>query len=80
MTVSVSDFIIERLGQWNIRRLFGYPGDGIGSVRQMIGKIRTAGSHQRPSSTGSYWLVVNPSPLLSLPVRRNLSIRFIRDR
>ncbi len=29
MSQSVSDFIIERLGQWNIRRLFGYPGDGI---------------------------------------------------
>jgi pyruvate dehydrogenase (quinone) len=29
MSQSVSDFMIERLGQWNIRRLFGYPGDGI---------------------------------------------------
>ncbi len=40
MTQSVSDFMIERLGQWNIRRLFGYPGDGIDGL---MGAVDRAG-------------------------------------
>lgn len=28
----VSDFLIERLASWNIRRIFGYPGDGINGI------------------------------------------------
>ena len=29
MTETVSDFIVHRLGQWGVRRIYGYPGDGI---------------------------------------------------
>ena len=29
---TVADFIVERLQQWNVRRVFGYPGDGINGV------------------------------------------------
>ncbi len=32
MTMTVGDFIVERLHQWGVRRLFGYPGDGINGV------------------------------------------------
>src|SRR3954464_7153152 len=28
----VSDFVIERLGAWGVRRIFGYPGDGINGL------------------------------------------------
>ena len=39
----VSDFIVERLSQWSIRRLYGYPGDGIngilGAMQRAEGKI-----------------------------------------
>ncbi|HET7583885.1 MAG TPA: thiamine pyrophosphate-requiring protein [Gemmatimonadaceae bacterium] len=32
MARSVSDFIVERMIQWGITRVFGYPGDGINGV------------------------------------------------
>ena len=38
---TVSDFVVERLLQWGVRRIFGYPGDGINGV---IGALRRAGA------------------------------------
>lgn len=39
----VSDFLIERLSEWNITRIFGFPGDGInglmGALNRSDGKI-----------------------------------------
>src|ERR1043165_8210211 len=32
MSKSVSDFLIERLYAWGIRRVYGYPGDGINGI------------------------------------------------
>jgi pyruvate dehydrogenase (quinone) len=32
MAQSVGDFFIERLYQWGVRRIYGYPGDGINGV------------------------------------------------
>jgi pyruvate dehydrogenase (quinone) len=32
MTRSVSDFMIQRLHEWGIRRIYGYPGDGINGI------------------------------------------------
>ena len=29
---TVADFVVDRLVQWNVRRIFGYPGDGINGV------------------------------------------------
>jgi pyruvate dehydrogenase (quinone) len=42
MAQSVSDFIVERLGEWNIRRLFGYPGDGIDGLMGAVDRAGTA--------------------------------------
>jgi pyruvate dehydrogenase (quinone) len=39
-TTTVSDFLISRLNAWGIRRIFGYPGDGINGI---IGAIARAG-------------------------------------
>src|SRR5246127_4363614 len=43
MSRTVGDFIVERLSQWGVRRIFGYPGDGIngvfGALRRAKGKI-----------------------------------------
>lgn len=41
MTRTVGDFVIERLHQWGIRRIYGYPGDGINGV---FGAMRRAES------------------------------------
>jgi len=43
MTQTVGDFLIERLHAWGVRRIFGYPGDGIngvlGALERAKGKI-----------------------------------------
>ncbi|POF93858.1 thiamine pyrophosphate-requiring protein [Pseudomonas putida] len=38
MTGTVGDFLVERLYQWGVRRLFGYPGDGINGVFGALGR------------------------------------------
>src|SRR5690606_31179449 len=42
--MTVSDYFIERLYQWGVRRIYGYPGDGIngvfGALNRADGKIR----------------------------------------
>lgn len=32
MSATVSDFLLERLSQWQVKRIFGYPGDGINGI------------------------------------------------
>jgi hypothetical protein len=32
MAKTVGDFLFERLRLWNVKRLFGYPGDGINGI------------------------------------------------
>lgn len=43
MSQTVSDFIVQRLHQWGVRHMFGYPGDGIngvfGALNRANGKI-----------------------------------------
>lgn len=43
MTTTVGDFLVERLYQWGVRRIYGYPGDGIngvfGALNRAQGKI-----------------------------------------
>jgi pyruvate dehydrogenase (quinone) len=29
---AVSDFMLERLSEWGVRRIYGYPGDGINGI------------------------------------------------
>jgi len=41
MAMTVSDFLVERLRQWGVTRIFGYPGDGINGV---FGALRRADS------------------------------------
>lgn len=44
MSKTASDFLVERLYDWGIRRIFGFPGDGIngvmGALNRAQGKIR----------------------------------------
>ncbi len=39
--MKVSDFVVERLHAWGVRRIYGYPGDGINGV---IGALQRAGN------------------------------------
>jgi pyruvate dehydrogenase (quinone) len=38
MSHTVSDFLIQRLNQWGIRRIYGFPGDGINGIIGAIGR------------------------------------------
>jgi pyruvate dehydrogenase (quinone) len=42
MARTVSDFLVERLSDWGVKRTFGYPGDGINGV---MGALNRASDH-----------------------------------
>lgn len=35
---TVSDFVLDRLGQWGVQRIYGYPGDGINGLIGAFGR------------------------------------------
>ena len=37
-TKTVGDFLLERLAQWGVRRIYGYPGDGINGIMGAFGR------------------------------------------
>jgi len=37
---TVSDYLLQRLSEWGIRRIFGYPGDGINGLIGAFGRTR----------------------------------------
>jgi pyruvate dehydrogenase (quinone) len=39
MKENVSDFLVRRLSEWGVKRIFGYPDDGISGI--MGGKSKT---------------------------------------
>jgi pyruvate dehydrogenase (quinone) len=40
---TVGDFVVERLKEWGVRRVFGYPGDGIGEFDGALGRAARKG-------------------------------------
>ncbi|MBA3477275.1 MAG: thiamine pyrophosphate-requiring protein [Lautropia sp.] len=44
MTVTTSDHLLERLREWGVRRIFGYPGDGINGL---LGAFDRAGDEMQ---------------------------------
>jgi len=38
MAHTVSDFLVQRLAQWGVERIFGYPGDGINGIMGALGR------------------------------------------
>jgi pyruvate dehydrogenase (quinone) len=40
MAKTVGDFLLERLGQWGVKRVYGYPGDGINGIMGAFGRNR----------------------------------------
>lgn len=45
MARDVSDFIIDRMIEWGIHRIYGYPGDGIGGF---FGALEKAEKDEKP--------------------------------
>jgi pyruvate dehydrogenase (quinone) len=42
MADTVGDFLLKRLHQWGVRRVFGYPGDGINGILSAFGRAPDA--------------------------------------
>ena len=40
MTKTVSDFMVQRLYEWGVRRIFGYPGDGINGIMGALARAQ----------------------------------------
>src|ERR1700758_2255014 len=45
MSITVGDYLLERLSTWGIRRIYGYPGDGINGI---LGAFERSSNGQRP--------------------------------
>ena len=39
MAKTASDFLVQRLYEWGVRRIFGYPGDGINGIMGALGRV-----------------------------------------
>ena len=44
MSKNVSEFVVERMQQWGVRRIFGYPGDGIAGLDVAVDDADKAGT------------------------------------
>ncbi len=44
MSKNVSEFVVERMQQWGVRRIFGYPGDGIAGLDVAVDNADQAGT------------------------------------
>lgn len=52
MSSTVSDFLIDRLIEWDLHRFYGYPGDGVGGFDGALERAQSAGkdfSYIRPT-------------------------------
>src|SRR6201987_3931336 len=39
MAATVGDFLLRRLTEWGVRRIYGYPGDGINGIMGAFGRF-----------------------------------------
>jgi pyruvate dehydrogenase (quinone) len=50
MSETVGDFVVERLHSWGVRKVFGYPGDGINGVFGALNRApRSLSARSTPS-------------------------------
>jgi pyruvate dehydrogenase (quinone) len=52
MSTTVSDFVVQRVREWGVTRVFGFPGDGVGELDGALGQAQRDGqglSYVRPT-------------------------------
>src|SRR5438045_9393554 len=42
MTATASDFLIRRINEWGLKRIYGYPGDGINGIMGALDRANGA--------------------------------------
>ena len=70
MSETVGDFLLERLRTWGVRRIYGYPGDGINGLMGAFGRSSNGRPEGRPSSSRCAtrrWRPSWPAPTRSSP-------------
>ena len=59
MDDTVGDFILERLAEWGVERVYGYPGDGINGVTAALargeGRIDPHGARDEEMAATMAW-------------------------
>src|ERR1019366_1998676 len=40
MSETVGDFLVKRLGEWGVHRIYGYPGDGINGIMGALDRAK----------------------------------------
>ena len=81
MTQTVGDFVVSRLQAWGVRRMFGYPGDGINGVFGVCNAPTARSNSFRPamrkrqrswhppmSSSAASWVFTSPRPVRALHI------------
>jgi pyruvate dehydrogenase (quinone) len=72
MSETVGDFIIERLHAWGVRRIYGYPGDGINGVFGALNRAQAdSRKHRRDKDKDQ------PAPIEFIQVRHEEMAAFM---
>ena len=50
MKDTVADYLLKRLGEWGVQRIYGFPGDGINGILAASGTCRRQ-TEVHPGST-----------------------------
>ena len=70
MAETVGDFIIERLHAWGVRRIYGYPGDGINGVFGALSRAQAAAKKRNKGTD-------QPGPIEFIQVRHEEMAAFM---
>ena len=54
MTETASDFLIKRINEWGLKRIYGYPGDGINGIMGALDRANGAVGKPGTYSTTKY--------------------------
>jgi thiamine pyrophosphate-dependent acetolactate synthase large subunit-like protein len=53
---TVADFLLHRLGAWNVRRIYGYPGDSINGIMGALARQEHIEHDRYQAEHGHYCL------------------------
>ena len=67
MTINVSDFLLQRLTEWGVKRIYGYPGDEINGLMGAL--IGPASDCSLSESVRKKWVRSWRAPMQSLRVK-----------
>ena len=67
MAKNVAQFMLERLNEWGVKRIYGYPGDGVNAMLGAFHEVEAASSSSRRPTRN--WRLSRPLPTPNSPTR-----------